>query len=68
MNIYQKKLNKLVKYARMYYEHLWNEKESFRWHRCQERLMRKQDEENNMDGIMLNLKSARDICRQEELI
>jgi hypothetical protein len=68
MNIYQKKLNKLVKYSIMYYQHIWKERESFRWHRCQERLMRKQDKENNIDGIILNLKSAKDICKQDNLI
>ena len=68
MNKYQKKLNKLVKYAKLEYEYMWKDYKSFRWHRCQERAMRKNDNENNLEGIESNLKSAKCLCREDGLI
>ncbi|MBN1074694.1 hypothetical protein DVV91_10105 [Clostridium botulinum] len=68
VNIYQKKLNKLVSYSIKYYEHIWKERESFRWHRYREKLSLKECREDNLMGLEKNLKSAIDLCKQDELI
>lgn len=54
MNIYQKKLTRASKLFGVYYELCWSKKseESFNWYRGQKKLLLREDNINNIQGIV----------------
>lgn len=53
MNRYQKLLNKHVKLQIISYKSLFGDEynHTYRWHRCQMRIMLKEDNENNIEAL-----------------
>jgi hypothetical protein len=51
MNIYQKKLATITKLFKTGYKEMWNETLSYYWSRKQVKLLRKDDNTLNIDGL-----------------
>lgn len=63
LNKYQKVLNKYTHYSKIYYESIWKgDIQTFRWHRCQNKLVVKLDKENNLQDMIINTSLLRVAC------